>query len=348
MNWFRETGFGRKPIVVIEDHTFHLGEIVDALARGPWLAQTTLVCLDRQGPDTTAVVRQWLEDHAHVQVAARLPMHHWKQLPAVDRVRCLPLSDEVFNNRNFFCKTVASLVRPAGLLVQDIQLETLTFIAEEDWWETIFLATSVRGMLASAPPACRFMSNKSGFGISFGKELMEAGFDPRHVMDKNRLTATIEPLIQDYLTANFPLRLEYAYGEEEPQLVFVSAADQPVLENALHLLIWETAAGLSLGGKLVKGKGADAAGPRLKGQEAITWRELVEDRLSLGAGLAVDQVGARIAAEGALKAERVNTAARHLHTLRGRLNQTEVILTDQGSYGLDPALSVGRVRAAEP
>ena len=54
------------------------------------------------------------------------------------------------------------MLRPGGLVLQDIQLATLGFIPPDRWWESIYLANTVRGMFAENPPTCRFLSNKSG------------------------------------------------------------------------------------------------------------------------------------------------------------------------------------------
>lgn len=344
INWLFEEGFARKPIVVVEDHTYHFEEVLRTLHMSSWPNQMTLVCLDRPGPDTTRSVETWLETYPGLQVAARLEPTWLDGLAAVDRCRCLALPADFFSQQHRFCRTVAGLIRPGGLLIQDIQLETLDFINEEAWWETIYLASSVRGMFALTPPACRFMSNKSGFGISFGKELMEAGFDPRDVIDKNDLTLIIAEVLETYMRTAFAYLLEAANGESEPIEERVSAADKELLAQALDLLIWDDGTAAALEGRLLTRRLGKGGSGRPSAQEVATWHELVEAHFAAGPGVPVDQVGGRLAAEGALRAERTNTAARHLHTLRSRLADGNAIVTTSGHYALGRRLRVGRVK----
>ncbi len=76
-------------------------------------------------------------------------------------------------------------------------------------------------------------------------------------------------------------------------------------------------------------------------QEAVTWRRLLADRLAGGPGLPVVEVGSRLAPPGAGKPEITNVAARHLHVLRGRLEDPAAILTAHHAYRLAERLSVG-------
>jgi ABC-type arginine/histidine transport system permease subunit len=48
-------------------------------------------------------------------------------------------------------------------------------------------------MFAKRQPAVRFVSNKRGYSATFGRDLMDAGFDPREVMDKVELERVILP-----------------------------------------------------------------------------------------------------------------------------------------------------------
>lgn len=343
-HWLEQQPHPRKAIVIVEDHSFHLSEMVQRLSEGPYLSQMTLVCLDRPGPDTTAEVTRWLNGAPGLHVAARLTTADLIEVDEMDHCRFIPLPDEVFQSQHRFCKMVASLIRPGGLLIQDIQLETLNFIGEEDWWETIFLASTVRGMLPQAPPGCRFMSNKSGFGISFGRELMEAGFDPRDVIDKNDLRELIGAVLDDYMDLHFPYHLEWVQGDEEPIEERVGSNDWEPLQDALDLVLWLARDTPSLGGSLMRRKVSQSKTVlKPKEAEAATWECLIADRLEAGSGVLIDDVGARLSPPDSLRAERTNVAARHLHTLRGRLKDGEAIVTAKGSYRLRSDLKVGRV-----
>jgi hypothetical protein len=104
-----------------------------------------------------------------------------------------------------FGRLVARLLRPGGVLVQDVQLSTLPFVPADRWWESIYSAATVRGILNARPPVVRFFSNKRGYSATFGRELMDAGFDPRDVMDKGDLGAVVVPTIVATLERQFPL-----------------------------------------------------------------------------------------------------------------------------------------------
>jgi hypothetical protein len=200
MTWVGAAGFARRPLVVVEDHLHHVSELLETLAEADpsTLERTTVVCLDRPGPDTTRMTASWLAAHPGLQVAARF---EGDPAPA----RCLGLDPAVFEEPHRFCKAVAGLLRPGGLLLQDIQLATLGFIPPDRWWESIYLANTVRGMFAGNPPACRFLSNKRGYEATFGRDLLDAGFDPRDVMDKSELRGVVVPVVRSYLDRAFPL-----------------------------------------------------------------------------------------------------------------------------------------------
>src|SRR4030095_10242769 len=102
---------------------------------------------------------------------------------------------------------LASLLLPGGLLLQDVHLSTLHFIPADRWWESIYLAATVRGIFPKHQPAVRFISNKRGYTATFGRDLMDAGFDPREVMDKAELDTVVVPSIASDLSVRFPLEL---------------------------------------------------------------------------------------------------------------------------------------------
>lgn len=321
MTWGEVSGFDCRPIVVVEDHLYHITRLLEALSSlaPALLAQTAVLCLERPGPDTDATVERWRQDHPDLRIAAALSGGE-------------TLDPQVFTNANAFCRTLAGMLRPGGLLVQDIQLSTLTFLPADRWWESIYLAATVRGMFRTRPPACRFFSNKRGYGATFGRDLVEAGFDPRDVIEKDELTRVVVPALRSHLDRRFPWRLEgVAMGSTEE--------DRQEVEDALDLVVWRDAdGGISVGGKALIRRVQLKPGS----QEGATWERLIEDRLEGGEGVPVTEVGERLAPEGALRAEVTNMAARHLHVLRGRLEDPAAIVTAQHAYRLRDGLRVGR------
>jgi hypothetical protein len=317
--------------VVVEDHLYHITQLLQALSEmaPALLAQTTVLCLERPGPDTEATVGRWLAACPDLQVAAAVS----------PRPRTATLDPQVFAEANAFCRIVAGMIRPGGLLLQDVQLATLTFLPADRWWESIYLAATVRGMFPSRPPACRFFSNKRGYGATFGRDLVEAGFDPRDVIEKDELSRVVVPALRSYLERRFPWKLERTAGE--PVAVGASEEDRREVEAGMDLVVWiDPDGGISLGGKAL-------SRPLKAGsQEGRTWQRLIDDRLDGGAGVPVVEIGERVAPEGALRPEVTNAAARHLHLLRSRLEDPGAIVTVQHAYRLRDGLRVGRADRA--
>src|SRR5687767_8860017 len=143
MIWGEASALTRRPIVVVEDHLYHITLLLQALAgmAPALLPQVTVVCLDRPGPDTRATVERWLAAWPDLQIAAALPDPLKRASSGA-----LPLDPQVFTAANAFCRAVAGLLRPGGILLQDIQLATLSFLPADRWWESIYLAATVRGM----------------------------------------------------------------------------------------------------------------------------------------------------------------------------------------------------------
>lgn len=422
MSWVGEKGFSRRPIVVVEDHLYHIAELLEALsagtsggaagagepgsgaaagssggaaggvgaeATGAGLAgDLTVVCLDRQGPDTTRAVAGWLAAHPALQVAAAVEPSDLGELGGMGGIegigglaapasrRLLPLAPEVFTGTNRFCQLVAGALRPGGLLLQDIQLSTLAFIHPDRWWESIYLANTVRGMFARRPPSCRFISNKRGYQATFGKELLEAGFDPRDVADKRELASVVVPMLRAFRDRELPFALRVVRGAERLAAVAVSReGDGEEVESELDLVVWHDAGGASGGWPSGGAAGSTAVGAvgavelagravapgdgtrpaadgsagsaprrlllRAGSHEAQTWLQLVEDRFAGGSGVPVLAVGGRLAPAGAGRAEITNLAARHIHTLRRRLRDGAAIVTDRHAYRLSGGLQVG-------
>ncbi len=342
----RDDALQRKPIVVVEDHLYHIGEILQMLCdQAPDLAaQLCLVCLDRPGPDTDAAVADWLARQPDLLVAAAVAP---SAVPDCDRARLRTLAPVCFTDATTYCRTVAGLLRPGGLLLQDIQLSTLQFLPDERWWESIYLANTIRGMFAVAPPHGRFMSNKSGFEATFGADLFEVGFDPREVLAKHRLAEQLVPVLQRFRRRAFPLVCRLPADDGWPRDLWLSDhPDEPLRpETFADLLLWCDRHGVSkLCGAQVKPRAGKSDIPlKTDSRELETWRDLVDAFLADRPGLPVRTLGRRLAPDDAGNAEIANAAARHIHALRARLLDGSLIETQDSHYRLGARRVIGSV-----
>ena len=316
-------------------HTAEMLDVIDRVAP-QLLAWTTCCAVEDPGGDTTAAVASWLERFETLQIAARVDRRH---IRADHAARLLPIEPRSLTEGPAFARLVASLLRPGGILLQDVHLSTLRFIPADRWWESIYIAATVRGTFARRPPAVRFLSNKRGYTATFGRDLMQAGFDPREVMDKAELETAIVPSIAHGVRTQFPFELT-SCDRAGAMPVSSDEDDRGEINGSLDLVLWDLPGRMELGGR-------SASAPvtfRSGSQEARTWRQLIADRIENGAGLLIASVGERLAEPGAERAEMSNLAARHMHGLRSRLVNPQSILTVNHAYQLDPALVVGLVR----
>lgn len=336
MTWLDSRGFERRPLVFVEDHLYHTGELLSALARAgrDSLSHVTVCAIDRAGPDTAQAVDRWLGECPGVQIAAPV-----EPRPGVQTLAPADIADATS-----FARWLARLVRPGGVIVQDVQLETLPFLPADRWWESIYVAATARGLFADRAPTIRFLSNKRGYAATFGRELLDAGFDPRDVMDKAELDRAVVPAVLRLFDRSFPLQVDVAIPDarRRQRPVADHPAERRELESEIDLLLWPAAQGLELGGRLVSGADRRVA-LRPGGHESTTWATLIADRLDDGTGIPVVTMGERVGPPDALRAEVTNVAARHVHTLRSRLSDASAIVTAHHAYRLRDGVSVGLV-----
>ena len=323
MAWLDEPGFERRPLVFVEDHLYHTADLLAAVAavRPDLVACATAVAIDRPGPDTDATIEDWRKRYPALQIVA----------------------PDTATDAMSFAKLVARLLRPGGILIQDVQLSTLPFLPADRWWESIYLAATVRGLFAASPPAVRFLSNKRGYSATFGRDLLEGGFDPRDMMDKSALQTAVVPGVIALFDRAFPrtLRARLPPNGARSWPVGDSDTDRNELEQTLDLVLWQGSVS-ELGGRLVGGSNGRVSF-RHGSTEADTWQRLIDDALTDGNGLAVVDVGGRIGPAGAERAELTNLAARHMHTLRGRLRTGDAIATINHAYRLGDTMRIGSV-----
>jgi hypothetical protein len=242
-----------------------------------------------------------------------------------------------------YARLIAGLLRPGGLVVQDVHLSTVSCVPADRWWESIYLTATVRGMFATRPPAVRFLSNKRGYAATFGRDLAGAGFDPRDVMDKSELRSVVVPAVASLMARRFPLSLQTRAinGARREWPVADDDEERRGLEEAIDVLLWPTSPGWELSGRQVR----DRAPLKSSSPEAQTWLELIDDHLNTPVGLAVVDVGMRLGGPGVERAEATNLAARHVHTMRGRLHETSAIATVDHAYRLADGVRAAIVRS---
>jgi len=330
--------FERRHVVAVEDHLYHTTEMLEAMARTSpaMLAWTTVCAIEEPGNDTTSTVDGWLRRFDRIQIAARVDH---RDLTKDHRARLFALEASHLVDVPSFARTVASLLIPGGVLVQDVHLSTLHCIPSDRWWDSIYVAATVRGMFPRRQPAVRFVSNKRGYSATFGRDLMDAGFDPREVMDKVELERVILPSVERDIDERFPLELT---ASDRAIATPIAADDESRrdLEARLDLVEWDTAGRVELGGRLLDAPVVFRAGS----SEGLTWQQLIAERLSGGPGVPVADVGQRLAEPGAERAEISNLAARHVHALRARLSNPGAIVTASHAYRIVPEVTAGRVR----
>ena len=323
----------------VEDHLYHTSDVLAALqaSRPDLVASTTVVALEGAGPDTDATVADWLARYPALQIAA----------PVASRDRIAPIGPGDLADGRAYARLISRLLRPGGILIQDVQLATLSFLPADRWWESIYLAATVRGMFPDRAPTVRFLSNKRGYSATFGRDLMEAGFDPRDVMDKAGVATTVVPAIASLFDRAFPLRLDASLTPDESRHwpISHSEAERREIDSALDVVLWTAAGSAELSGRLVAGT---RIALRPGSPEIDTWNALVVDRLYGGDGVPVIDVGTRIGPGGAERAELTNLAARHIYTLRGRLVDQDAITTVRHAYRLAPQLRIGRADSRSP
>lgn len=343
VNRFLSNSFSPRPLVVVEDRVYHISELLGTIQRNApgLLSNLTIVCLDRAGPDTDAAIQDWLDNYPELQVASRIG----KQSLFSNQVAQLEsLNDNLFSVQHDYCRKIACFIRKRGLLVQDIDLESLSFIPRERWWDTTMLASTVRGIVGERAPKCAFISNKRGYEATFGSELLAAGHDPRDVMNKYEMERVVVPFLERHVNSYFPWKLRWLDSSNQSGLQSTNhdAEEKREIESELDIVLWpEQNQFAELGGKSFAPSKKSPLLLAAVGNEAITWSELIASRLQQTDGVEVQAVGKRVAPEGALRAEVTNAAARHIHSLRKRLSNPKDIVTVQGHYRLADELSVG-------
>src|SRR5207248_2075960 len=148
------------------------------------------------------------------------------------------------------------------------------FLPADRWWESIYIAATVRGLFADRPPLVRFLSNKRGYSATFGRDLADAGFDPRAVMDKSELDSVVVPALASLVDRAFPLGLDGcspAHGRRRLRAA-ENERERGEIEEVFDVVVWTTPDAVEIGGRLI---GAAVSDERVRlrpgAHEARTW-----------------------------------------------------------------------------
>ena len=332
-----ERGIERRPLVFVEDHLYHTANCSPRSPRpGPISSRTPRWCaLDRPGPDTDAAVAEWLRALSG----------------AADRRALRRARDRVLRDRGVDLATPRRRAAHAGCSAPAASSSRTCSSARCRFFRPIAggSRSTSRPRCAAcspiAPPAVRFLSNKRGYAATFGRDLLDAGFDPRDVMDKSAIAdarscrRSRRSFDRDVSAAQLDARrLSRHRGAGRSA---DADAERATSSGARRRAVADGArrARRRAVGAPVPGRRSRRAASRPKRDVATADRRSAAD----GDGLAVVDVGARLGPPDAERAELTNLAARHVHTLRGRLDDAGAIVTAHHAYRRC-AETVSRVR----
>ena len=259
----------------------------------------TCCAIDQPGSDTTAMVSGWLSaislqvaacvEPSDVSAASVHRLFRSRSVACRSSARSRGWSRHCFSRAAFCCRMsisrrYASSSRSVG----------------------INLRGRDRARHVCAKASCSaVLSNKRGYTATFGRDLMDAGFDPREVMDKAELETVIVPSIARELRARFRCHLRTP-DRDRPTPVGSDADARQDLDSQIDVMLWDI--GRPAGAERTCAPGSGGISRRL--ERSTTWQELILDRIHRGPGLAVTAVGERLADARRRAGEISNLAAR--------------------------------------
>ena len=218
------------------------------------------------------------------------------------------------------------LLRPGGLLVQDVQLSTLPFVPADRWWESIYRrrhrARPVRRAARRRCGSCRTSAatRRRSAAICSRRASIRATSWTRPSSPP-----VVVPAIAAIRRPAFPL---IARRRGSPTAVGASRRVARRAERAELARRRSTCVAVA---ELPRRTRTRRPPRRARAAAALTrrgeprgrrsWRALSTTASTGGAGLPVIGVGERVGPPGADRAEPTNLAARHIHTLRSRLQR---------------------------
>ena len=296
MSWIRSEGFELRPILVIEDHLEPLTKIIEILAAeaAHFLGLLTVVSLPREPRgDSRESVRGWLESHPQLQVAAYLAERDAADLGAAfpDRFQPVPAAALESQTSDRLRAILAGMLRPGGLLLQDICLDSLAFIPHGDLVESFTkIAHSVQqGFPARRRPECWLMSEQRRFEADFMPRLARQGFLPKNFLSKKTLDRNLSQNLKAFLVESMPLFLRLAQHGEESLETILGHEDRDEVMSECDLVLWQPGGRIRIGGRLVKPE--EAGRLRQPGTKISQfWDALVRDLFGRHAGVTIEKL----------------------------------------------------------
>ena len=294
-------------------------------ARPDLVSCITVVALEGAGPDTDATVGEWLDRYRG----------------AADRragrpraIACAAIAASDLADAAAYARLVARLLRPGGVAHPGHAARDVVVPAGGPLVGVDLSRGHGPRHLRRRAPTVRFLSNKRGYSATFGRDLMEAGFDPRDVMDK--------AAIATHRRAGDRRALRSHVRAAARRLAVVTAAagagrwrpakpSAAISKPTLDLVLWIDGARAPSSAAVSSTRRRRARRSRRAARRIARNRDV--DDAHRGSAVTArtacrsSRSAARIGPPDAERAELTNLAARHLHTLRGRLNDADAIVT---------------------
>ncbi len=278
-------------MVIVEDKPRHISTLVAELRKCPEELRglITIVCLAEGHGDTASAVAKWLASDLDLHVLT-LPGSATSNLQKRFGERYGVLNPRITQDMESYARELRTLVRPGGLLIQDVVLNPLRF-TDPDKWKSVYAAGQVRSLLMPRGPQLWFMTNKSLRvpHVLRAKEDVKA----EEFFDKEDHLAGIVSSLRRFVKEHFPWRLHLSDG----RVAAVGIGDDDDVSHNVDLVVWATTRmKRTVGGRLIQWQVHNKGG-----KPSLRWRpplsnvdaeavvpalvSLVRDRINHGPGL---------------------------------------------------------------
>ncbi|HEY6351071.1 MAG TPA: hypothetical protein VI636_16835 [Candidatus Angelobacter sp.] len=291
MHWISDPAAGQRPVVIVEDKPRHVSTLVTELGnyREELTGLITIVCLAEGHGDTASAVGKWLANDLDLHVRT-LPGPATADLKKRFGERCGVLDPQITQDMESYAREFRTLLRPGGLLLQDVVLNPLRF-TEQDKWKSVYAAGQVRSLLMPRGLQLWFMTNKSLRvpHVLRAKEDVKA----EEFFDKEDHLTGIVSSLRRFLKEHFPWRLHLSNG----RVLAIGMGDDDDVSHNVDIVVWATTKmKRTVGGRLIQWQiHAKSGKPGLRWRPPLSNVDaeavvpalvsLVRDRVNRGPGL---------------------------------------------------------------